>query len=193
MKTQYVDSKERFASYKIGNILFDLINFIDKDYSKIAIVCIGTDTSTGDSFGPLVGHQLMKYKGMYDFELYGSLEEPVHALNLEQIISRIEEENTLIISIDACLGRYDSIGKIQIGLGGIKPGSGVGKDLPRVGDIFINGIVNMSGLIPQFTINSTRLNTVYKLMEITSLGIRSAFLKLNDDAVRVEFGNKVIC
>ena len=51
---------------------------------SVVFVCIGTDRSTGDSLGPLIGYKIanLRYKGVY---VYGNLEHPVHAKNLEEV------------------------------------------------------------------------------------------------------------
>ena len=49
----------------------------------IAFACIGTDRSTGDALGPLVGQRLLKL-GFDRTPVIGTLEEPLHALNLEE-------------------------------------------------------------------------------------------------------------
>src|SRR5690606_29960938 len=58
-------------------------------HKSIVFVCIGTDRSTGDSLGPLVGTHLMKhhYSGLH---VFGTLDDPVHAMNLNDTISNIE-------------------------------------------------------------------------------------------------------
>jgi putative sporulation protein YyaC len=73
----------------------------------------------------------------------------VHAKNLRDTIQTIYEthEDAFIIAIDASLGRSDHIGFITIGEGPLKPGAGVDKNLPEVGDVFITGIVNFSGML----------------------------------------------
>ncbi len=167
----YINYKENFSSYKLNKKLTHLINNIDKVFTRIAFVCIGSDRSTGDCFGPLVGEMLSKSR-IYDFDLYGTLDNPVHATNIVETLDSIDNKNTLIIGIDSCLGRSESIGYISIGYGGIKPGSGVGKDLPEVGDIHIAGIVNIAGVMPNILLQCTRLNTVYKMAEITSSSIK---------------------
>ncbi|MNT94758.1 hypothetical protein D3C72_2365110 [compost metagenome] len=45
----------------------------------------------------------------------------------------------------------------------MKPGAGVGKDLPPVGDYNIVGIVNVSGFMEYFVLQNTRLSLVYQL------------------------------
>jgi len=59
-----------------------------------------------------------------------------------------------------------------LGIGSLKPGAGVGKDLISVGDVFITGIVNLSGLLDRMLLQTTRLHTVMSLADRIYLGIR---------------------
>ncbi|MCH1626777.1 spore protease YyaC [Fredinandcohnia quinoae] len=141
----------------------------------IIVVCIGTDRSTGDSLGPLIGTKITEL-GLSHFYVYGTLDEPIHAVNLnektEEIYSR--HHNPFIIGIDACLGRLKSVGHITIGKGPIKPGAGVNKELIPIGDMYITGIVNVSGFMEFFVLQNTRLNLVMKIANTISNGIFKA-------------------
>lgn len=141
----------------------------------IVFVCIGTDRSTGDSLGPLIG-TLLKDKEPHSFHIYGSLDDPIHALNLADKVAQIKKNhvNPFIIGIDACLGRLKSVGIIQIGDGPVKPGSGVNKDLPAVGDIHLTGIVNVSGFMEYFVLQNTRLHLVMEMAKTIANGIYQA-------------------
>jgi putative sporulation protein YyaC len=141
----------------------------------IVFVCIGTDRSTGDSLGPLVG-TLLEEKVISPFFVYGTLENPIHAVNLKEQLYDIHQRhhNPFIIGIDACLGRLKSVGVIQIAEGPVKPGAGVNKDLPEVGDIHITGIVNVSGFMEFFVLQNTRLNLVLKMAKTIANGIHEA-------------------
>jgi putative sporulation protein YyaC len=143
----------------------------------IVFVCIGTDRSTGDSLGPLVG-TLLEEKPISSFHVYGTLEDPIHAVNLEEKLNEIKKKhfNPYIIGIDACLGRLKSVGVIQIGEGPVKPGAGVNKDLPEVGNMHITGIVNVSGFMEFFVLQNTRLNLVLKMAKTIANGIYEASL-----------------
>jgi putative sporulation protein YyaC len=125
---------------------------------KIVFACIGSDRSTGDSLGPLVGTNLKKL----GYSVIGTLESPLHAQNLEQNLHYIQSElrPDRIIAIDACLGKFSSIGTILLENGPLLPGTGVNKDLPPVGDISILGVVNLGGYLEFQVIQSTRLYTV---------------------------------
>lgn len=132
-----------------------LESMLPGDVSKVAFLCIGTDRSTGDSLGPLVGRYL-KRRGIPN--VIGTLHEPCHAVNLQECIDSLE--GMFIVAIDSCLGQSASIGKIKLESGPIRPGAGVAKDLPPVGDIHFKGIVNVGGFMEYFVLQNTRLSLV---------------------------------
>jgi putative sporulation protein YyaC len=144
-------------------------------YQPIVIICVGTDRSTGDSLGPLVGMHLTK-TGLYGSNLFGTLNDPVHALNLNDVIQNVLQKfrNPFIIAIDACLGQATSVGSIQVGLGPLKPGAGVNKELPPIGDIHITGIVNVGGFMEYFVLQNTRLNLVMNMAEVIATSLQAA-------------------
>ncbi|MBA4494099.1 spore protease YyaC [Paenactinomyces guangxiensis] len=146
--------------------------------SEMICVCIGTDRSTGDSLGPLVG-TLLSREAPSHLKIYGTLDEPVHAINLSSTISHINKEhpNALVIAVDACLGQYKSVGWIQVGLGPIKPGAGVNKNLPSIGKVHITGIVNVAGFMEYFVLQNTRLSIVMNMAEVISASIMKASIQ----------------
>ncbi|MBH5319311.1 spore protease YyaC [Paenibacillus sp. GSMTC-2017] len=141
----------------------------------IVVVCIGTDRSTGDALGPLIGTSLLKYRSPH-FHLYGTLENPVHAMNLEETLLEINDKHAspFVIGIDACLGQVASVGCIQVAEGPVRPGAGVNKDLPPVGDIHVTGIVNVGGFMEYFVLQNTRLHLVMRLSEIIATSLFTA-------------------
>jgi putative sporulation protein YyaC len=159
-------------------------------HRPIILVCIGTDRSTGDSLGPLVGSQLLK-SGFNHIPVYGTLDEPVHAMNLNETLDEIERkyDHPFIVAIDACLGQLASIGCIQIGDGPVKPGAGVNKELPPVGDMHITGIVNVGGFMEYFVLQNTRLSLVVKMAELITRSLQDSVkhwkrLSINHTPVR---------
>ena len=108
------------------------------------------------------------------------MEEPVHAKNLKETVTKIYQlhEDAFIIAIDASLGRSDHVGYITLGEGPLKPGAGVDKDLPEVGDIFITGIVNFSGMFDHMLLQTTRLNIVMSMADQICLAINYCISKL---------------
>lgn len=140
---------------------------------ELVLVCIGTDRATGDSLGPLVGYKL-KFLPYNKVTLYGNLETPVHAKNLNDTLDQIliQHPNALVIAIDACLGSAQNVGCLTLGEGAIRPGAGVKKELPPVGHLHITGIVNFSSLMNMVILQNTRLSLVMKMADTISSGIK---------------------
>lgn len=156
-----------------GELRRQIDRALERGCKSVVFVCIGTDRSTGDSLGPLVGYKISgtNYKGMH---VYGNLENPVHAKNLEEVVTRISFECDMpfIVAIDACLGSMNHIGYVGIGPGPVRPGSGVNKELPPIGDMSITGIVNFGGFMDFLVLQNTRLHTVMKIADFIAKGIR---------------------
>ncbi|MGI9953388.1 spore protease YyaC [Moorellaceae bacterium AZ2] len=138
----------------------------------LVVVGIGTDRSTGDSLGPLVGSKLAAYPDL-SLTVYGTLEDPVHASNLREKLELITATfgNPFIIAIDACLGHSENVGSITLAPGALKPGAGVNKNLPAVGDLHFTGIVNVGGYMEYFVLQNTRLSLVMRMADQIALAI----------------------
>ncbi len=136
-------------------------SYLPGSNQQIIIVCIGTDRCTGDALGPFVGTYLSKLK-LNHMNVYGTVHSPVHAKNLKETIDTIYStyKNPFIIAIDASLGKASSIGSILVGKGSLQPGAALQKELPNVGDIYIAGIVNISGFMEFQILQNTRLSIV---------------------------------
>ena len=86
---QYINVKNLTAFNCLTDELYRLISKALKNGCRsVVFVCIGTDRSTGDSLGPLIGHKIanLKYNHVY---VFGNLENPVHAKNLDAIMRRL--------------------------------------------------------------------------------------------------------
>jgi putative sporulation protein YyaC len=155
-----VHHKDSLAYYEVA---FFLKDYIDEN---TLIICIGTDRCIGDCLGPLVG-TLLKEKS-FPLPVYGTISEPIHALNLEKKLNEIKTlyPNGNIIGIDACLGDSDCIGEIQGRDYPIHPGKGVGKSLPDVGEASIIGIVDSSDNNELFTNRTIRLNLILEMSKV---------------------------
>ncbi|MED4531198.1 spore protease YyaC [Metabacillus fastidiosus] len=131
---------------------------------ELVIVCVGTDRSTGDSLGPLVGTYLSEMN-IKNFIIYGTIEEPVHAVNLQETMDLINKRHSdpFVIAIDACLGAAKSVGEISFIKEPLRPGEGVGKKLPAIGVCSITGVVNVSGHMEMLVLQNTRLAVVMKM------------------------------
>lgn len=133
----------------------------------VVFACIGTDRSTGDALGPLVGLRLRKLGAGHD-EVIGTLEAPLHALNLVERLEGVlsAPNRPLVVAVDAALGSPRSVGTITMRPGGLHPGKGVGKSLPEVGELSITATVNVSsGALDAQVLQSTRLFVVQELAE----------------------------
>lgn len=179
-KISYYDSAEKTTAYELGCSLTELMKEQVIMNRTIIFLCIGSDRATGDCLGPIIGYKLSKYKKYHNYYVYGTLEEPVHAKNLKDTISMIYQSHNdaFIVAIDASLGRSDHIGYITLGEGPLKPGAGVDKDLPEIGDIYITGIVNFSGLFDHMLLQTTRLNVVMSMADQICLAINYCISKL---------------
>lgn len=134
----------------------------DEDANGIFFACIGTDRSTGDSLGPLVGTKL----ALLGYNVIGTIDNPLHAENLaERLAVEIPFGMTTVIAIDASLGMSSSVGKVYVKHGPLKPGTGVGKNLPPVGQYHITGVVNVGGFMEYFVLQNTRLSLVMNMAD----------------------------
>ncbi|MNV80173.1 hypothetical protein D3C71_1737620 [compost metagenome] len=105
----------------------------------------------------------------------------MHAVNLEETLTLIynKHNDPFIIGIDACLGHSASVGCIQVVDGPLRPGAGVNKQLPPVGDIHLTGIVNVGGFMEYFVLQNTRLSLVMRLSDIIAVSLFSALKQWN--------------
>lgn len=174
---QYIDSRKTTAYLTLGKQMLEILSDRLSPTQTLIILCIGTDRATGDCLGPLVGEHLTSRlsfsKNHIPCKIYGTLENPVHAINLEETIGQIYATytNPYIIAIDAALGIQNHIGYATIAPSSILPGKGVQKKLPAIGDLSITGIVNLSGFTGSALLQSTRLCTVMKLSKMIAGGI----------------------
>ncbi|MGN0244047.1 MAG: spore protease YyaC [Lachnospiraceae bacterium] len=180
MKDYYFTMEETPATF--ADQLFWLTRKKKKPHQLLLFLCIGTDRATGDCLGPLIGYKLEQYHPS-NYVVAGSLSNPVHAGNLRQYISSIQNSHLdpFIIAIDACLGTQDHVGMVTLSEHGIYPGQGVRKSLPAIGHLSITGIVNRSpsaGSTPHSsmqTIQNTRLSVVMQLADYITDGISQVF------------------
>lgn len=168
------------AYIKISDYLLNELSPALKSDVPIIFICIGTDRSTGDSLGPLVGYKL-KFLSKNNIHIYGTLDNPIHSKNLSEILDKINLtfNNPYIIAIDSCLGSLTNIGKIFIEKRPLRPGLALNKSLPQVGQMSITGIVNISGNFEFLVLQNTRLSIVMNLADVISKGIYYFTLNLS--------------
>lgn len=181
MLINYIDASSPFAIIDFSNLILKYLNSNLCKNQDLVILCIGTDRSTGDSLGPLVGYKLTPIINIYDkVHLMGTLNEPVHAKNLLSYIEKINHTycNPFILAIDASLGDLDKVGSLNIKKGPLRPGLGVNKRLPAVGELSITGVVNIRSQMDFMILQNTRLNLVMKMAEVISGSINRSLYKL---------------
>ncbi|GAB2671244.1 spore protease YyaC [Paenibacillus thermoaerophilus] len=140
---------------------------------EIAYLCVGTDRSTGDALGPLVGSGLAA-AGIGP--VIGTLEAPCDADNL---LDRLRElpEGYSVVAIDACLGHPSSVGKFVAYRGPLEPGRSLGRGFPPIGDCSVAGVVNAEGAKPYAVLQQTSL---YRVMGMAEAIVRAVVSAVKD-------------
>ncbi|WP_334076061.1 MULTISPECIES: spore protease YyaC [Paenibacillus] len=138
---------------------------------EMTFLCIGTDRSTGDALGPLVGTRL-KERGLAD--VIGTLDFPCDATNLEVRASMIPKEH-IIVAIDACLGTPASVGGYLVSGQPLLPAQSVGISLPAVGHYSVAAVVNVNGPKPYWTLQMTSLYRVMQMADELAEAIEHGF------------------
>lgn len=184
-----VNVQTPMAASAFSKIFLDYLHtyYNTEQYGDLVIMCIGTDRSTGDSLGPLIGYKLQRILKRYqNVFVHGTLEDPVHAKNLKNSIDFVYNsyKKPFIIAIDACLGKVERVGCINMSHGPLRPGAGVNKDLPPVGDIHVTGIVNLGGFMEYIVLQNTRLSLVMKMADTISDGIQYGLWKYLQENAR---------
>ncbi|WP_026023124.1 spore protease YyaC [Paenisporosarcina sp. TG20] len=161
------------VAWRLSSLLLQLIPF---EKPSLTFCCIGTDRSTGDALGPLVGTWLGEHS-TFPYEVIGTLQKPLHALNLHQTVESLQERTIkpYVVAIDACLGRIEKIGHIVIENGPLLPGKAVKKVLPPIGDLSIKGIVNICGFQDYTVLQNTRLQLSYDMGKVLSRALLLAW------------------
>ena len=171
----YFNTRREFRPQILAAKLEELIRqeFL-RGKEGVIFLCIGTDRSTGDSLGPLIGHKLKERQdpGRNARKrggplVYGTLERPVHAMNLEQYRNFVMDQfpRRVVAAVDASVGNLEHVGYVTLGKGSLKPGLGVSKDLCEVGDIFITGIVGSCTSFDPVMLQSVRLSIVMRMAD----------------------------
>jgi len=169
---------EEAASQRLAVAFSEII--CESGSGEVIIVCVGTDRSTGDAFGPIIGSKLTSMGIPDGVHVYGTLDEPVHAVNLSStldLIANRHKSKVTTIAIDACLGSFENVGQIILESGPLRPGAGVKKALPPFGDYTLTGVVNVSGFMEYFVLQNTRLGIVMRMTEIVLEALKSAMYR----------------
>ena len=171
----YFNSDRNFKAEDFARQLHQMIEEEKARQGKKGVVflCIGTDRSTGDSLGPLIGYKLRDMKHSCA-AVFGTLERSVHAMNLDEYARIIKNcyHDCLVVAVDASVGNREHVGYLTLGKGALRPGLGVSKELGAVGDIFITGIVGGCSSYDPLMLQSVRLSVVMRMADCISRSIR---------------------
>jgi len=164
----------------ITQTLLQLFNIADT--RPPILLCIGTDRVTGDCFGPLVGTMLLNLHSVNTY-IYGTLENPVTALNLLQTVAfiKFKHPNRTILAIDSSLGKESDVGNIRVIADGIYPGAATGKNLPKVGDFSLTATIAPLG--KSSLLYGVRLGFVHKLAQRAAHAINLALKDFGNVAI----------
>lgn len=139
---------------------------------NIVFLCVGTDCSTGDALGPLVGSRLKQI----GFDVVGTLNEPCDGHNYEKKIKSIPLDK-IIITIDACLGRPESVGSYLTSVGPLQPAQATGGSLTPYGHYSVAAVVNANGPRPYTILQMTPLSKVLQMTEQIVEAVKQVFQK----------------
>lgn len=146
------------------------------------LLFVGSDKVVGDSLAPICGGLLKKMNP--PCFIYGDLENPVNAKNLQSTVNFITRMHAgcKILVVDASVGCEADVGIVKFLRCGIKPGKAVGRNFDAVGDFAIAGIVAAKDNLAK-TISPVRLFDVSVMAEEIAREIylcaRAHFAKFN--------------
>lgn len=170
-ETIYIDSRTSTAPKRLG---FHLASLLYCYHTRPVFLCIGSDKVRGDSLGPVIGSLLLKKDT--DLCVFGTLDFPVHALNLAAATEYIYQTypGRPLVAIDASLGVREHVKYLTLGRGGLNPGAGVRKSLGTVGDVFLTGIVAPAGPLSNLALQVVQRSTVLSMAAVMTEGILKA-------------------
>ena len=120
----YFDSRQKGDVRYCAGLMCAMIGELlsTRERNGVVFLCIGTDRSTGDSLGPLIGYKLSS-GNVRRLQVVGTLERPVHAMNLEQYVRMIHQRypRSVIVAVDASVGSMEHVGCVTLGRGNRDP------------------------------------------------------------------------
>ncbi len=134
-----------------------------KSRAKV-FLCLGSDKLIFDCLGPLVG-SLLKGDKRFDGYVYGTMSEPVTALQVEEAIRFIRRFHfgAEVTVVDSAIGKKEEIGTVKMFDRGLRPALGVDKEMRIVGDKSIMGIVTTKDKVKNLNTCNVKLNSVYSM------------------------------
>ncbi|MBQ9481036.1 MAG: spore protease YyaC [Clostridia bacterium] len=127
-------------------------------------LCIGSDKLVFDCLGPIVG-SLLKKDARFNGYVYGTVEEPVTALQVEEAVRFIRRFHfgAEITVVDSAVGRREEVGKIKRFDQGLRPALGVDKKMTVVGDKSVMGVITTKDRVRDMRSCNVKLHDVYSM------------------------------
>jgi len=141
------------------------------DPDGIVMLCIGTDRSTGDAFGPLLGSRLLRDGWPH---VCGTLREPCDADRLPEVLRNLPAGKT-VIAFDACLGSPANVGKYSVARGPLLPAEAVGRKLPAAGHYSAAAVVAARSAKPYHALMTAPLSLVMDMAEAAANAVSAAW------------------
>lgn len=156
-----------------------------KKSGQIVVVCFGTPTVNGDSFGPRVG-SFLKENNLPCF-VYGTLENPVTARNMSEYIAFIKRVHSggTILTVDASLGKRERIGKIAVRTDGVCP-AGIKGEKRRFGDVGVLGVVGDKDTDHMSALLTANTDKVSKMADKVAVLIKDAIESILNCATKTQ-------
>jgi len=146
------------------------------DRDALIALCIGTDRSTGDAFGPLVGERLSE--GGWP-RVIGTLEAPCDANRLAAAIASIPTGG-IVLAFDACLGKEEDIGKYTILEGPLQPAAATGHSAGShgpIGHYSVAAVVGRRSIKPLWELQSASLYRVMNMARTAADTMAAAWME----------------
>jgi len=153
---------------------FRTISGLHPGRDALIALCIGTDRSTGDAFGPLVGSRLRELGWPH---VIGTLEAPCDANRLPAAIASIPAEG-IVLAFDACLGNEEDIGKYTVLPGPLQPAAATGNAAGRhgpVGHYSVAAVVGRKSIKPLWELQSASLHRVMHMARTAADAVHAAW------------------
>lgn len=159
-----------------AEIIANKITRIAGAAEDFVFLCIGSSEVVSDSLGPQVG-SLLTSNSQVGVVIYGTNDVNVNASNLSDALDFVGtmHPDKKIFIIDAAVGDASEVGCVQLVDGGIVPGAATDRNLPKVGDLSLIGVVSMRGAKNFYASHFDRVTLVKKMAEVVAGAVVKAF------------------
>ncbi|WP_248278446.1 spore protease YyaC [Bacillus sp. DNRA2] len=169
--SSFIPYNHRLSPLLIRDALYSLI---PEGTEHIYVAGIGSNRISGDSLGPFVG-TLLDDLFPNHLTVFGNLKLPLDCISIESEISKLSlPGHSFVVAIDSVLGNDNTINSIVVQNGHIKPGKGLGSDLPPIGDCSVMGVVVKNDCDLETELLFSDLHLIYTMANNIAKGISLA-------------------